>query len=245
MRSLAECPVGVLVAERLARSRVLDRFGIDYCCGGGQTLETACRDRQLSLAEVEKALLNDGEAAPGDGPDWRSEPLAALIRNIVEGHHSYLREELPRLGAMLEKVLDRHGPENPWLRDLSRTFLSLWDELFDHMRKEEVVLFPYVQRLEEAARSGQPAPRFHCGTVLQPIHVMEEEHRLAGAALARIRELTNDFQPPENACTTWRALWDGLEGLERDLHLHIHKENNILFPRAIELERQPLGAACR
>lgn len=245
MAMLAERTVGELVAERLDRSRVFDRFGIDFCCGGKQTLASACRSRRLPLAEVEAALREETSRVREEDVDWRNESLGALIQNIVNQHHVYLREELPRLGAMLDKVVAKHSAANPTLGELRRAYQGLWDELFDHMRKEELVLFPYVQRLEEAVGGGQAAPPFHGGTVLQPIAVMEAEHRSAGEALAKIRKLTNEYQAPEEACTTWRALWDGLEVLERDLHLHIHKENNILFPRAAELEQQRLPGASR
>ncbi len=235
MKSLAERTVGDVVAERLDRARVMEKFGIDYCCGGHRTLSEACRARNLPLAEVERALTAAGEPSD-DRTDWLHAPLAELIDNIVNGHHAYLRSELPRLGALLDKVVERHGDPRPSLRDLQRTFVGLWEELFNHMLKEELVLFPRVRRLEEASRGGGPGPHFHCGSVLQPIHMMEEEHRSAGQALEQIRGLTDDYRLPAEACNSWLALWHGLEQLETDLHLHIHKENNILFPQAAELE---------
>jgi len=238
MKTLAERTVGELVAERFDQPRVFDRYGIDYCCGGKQTLERACRARGLALADVEEALREAADHPRVDGVDWRSKPLGDLIHNILDLHHVFLREELPRLGAMLDRVVAKHGAEHAWLVELRQVYVGLWDELFDHMRKEELVLFPYVQRLEAAASAGQAAPAFPCGTVLQPIAVMEAEHQSAGEALAKMRLLTNGYQAPEDACTTWRALWHGLEALERDLHLHIHKENNLLFPRALELEQR-------
>jgi regulator of cell morphogenesis and NO signaling len=242
MRPLAERSVGELVAERPERARVLERLAIDYCCGGRRSLADACRQRNLSVSEVELALDIPRES-PADQPDWTQASLAALIADIVGHHHLYLRTELPRLGAMLDKVVARHGESNPHLSELQRTYIAMWDELRNHMMKEEMVLFPHVVRLEGAQANGMAAPRFHCSTVLQPIHVMEEEHRSAGNALAKMRALTNNYRPPVDACTTWLALWHGLEALEADLHWHIHKENNILFPRAAALEASlPLDA---
>lgn len=242
MTRLAERRVGELVAERPERARVLEQFAIDFCCGGQRSLADACCQRNLAVADVERALdVKDERSA--DQPDWTQAPLAALVADIVERHHAFLRAELPRLGAMLDKVVARHGDVHPFLRDLQRTYVAMWEELANHMLKEELVLFPQVVRLEEADASGGPAPQFHCGTVLQPIHVMEDEHRSAGNALAKMHDLANGYRPPADACTTWLALWHGLEALEADLHLHIHKENNILFPRAAELETSlPLDA---
>lgn len=242
MTRLAERKIGDLVAERPERARVLEQLAIDFCCGGQRSLADACRQRKLSVADVERALDVE-QNKTGDQPDWTQAPLAALVADIVGRHHAYLRSELPRLGAMLDKVVARHGDSLPFLHELQRTYLAMWEELFNHMMKEELVLFPHVVRLEDANSAGGPAPRFHCATVLQPIHMMEEEHRSAGNALAKMRELTNGYRPPADACTTWLALWHGLEALEADLHLHIHKENNILFPRAAAMEASlPLDA---
>ncbi|MDZ4784309.1 MAG: iron-sulfur cluster repair di-iron protein [Planctomycetia bacterium] len=242
MTLLAERRVGDLVAERPERARVLEQFAIDYCCGGQRSLADACRQRNLSVADVERAL-DIKEERTTDQPDWTQVPLATLVADIVDRHHTYLRAELPRLGAMLDKVVARHGDSHAFLHELQRTYIAMWEELANHMLKEELVLFPHVVRLEEADASGLPAPRFHCGTVMQPIHVMEDEHRSAGNALAKMRDLTNGYRPPADACSTWLALWHGLEALEADLHLHIHKENNILFPRAAALESSlPLDA---
>jgi regulator of cell morphogenesis and NO signaling len=236
MTTLAERPVGELVRECVERARVLDRLGIDYCCGGKRTLADACRERGLSADEIEAELAAAQPSAVPAESDWSQAPLAKLVENILSRHHVYLRSELPRLGGLLDKVVARHGNAHAEMRELQAVFVELWDELLSHMLKEEQILFPYIVRLEQAASSGQVPPGFHCCSALQPIAVMEHEHRLAGRALERIRELTNHYRPPEDACNSWRALWDGLAALEQDLHLHIHKENNILFSRAVELE---------
>ncbi|MBI3467042.1 MAG: iron-sulfur cluster repair di-iron protein [Planctomycetes bacterium] len=252
MTTLAERPLGELVRECVDRARVLERLGIDYCCGGKRTLADACRERGLSAEEVERELMAAGTIAGASENDWSQAPLAELVEDILTRHHAYLRSELPRLGDLLNKVVARHADMHAELPLLHETFAELWDELRSHMMKEERVLFPYIVRLEHAVQSRQALPQFHCSSVLQPIAVMEQEHRFVGEALERIRALTNNHEPPADACNSWRALWNGLAELEKDLHLHIHKENNILFPRAVELEAAVAqnapngqGVACR
>jgi regulator of cell morphogenesis and NO signaling len=181
----------------------------------------------------------DAALAGNDAPerDWNTAPLADLIGHIVSVHHEYLRRELPAVQARLDKVYrvynDRYGPT---LTGLPQVFAGLRAELEMHMRKEEMVLFPAIAAGEAAADAGLPLPRSPFGTVANPIRMMEAEHDSAGQALTRIREITSDYALPEHACVTYRALMSGLEELERDLHLHIHLENNILFPRAGKLE---------
>jgi len=229
----AALPVSALVRERQDRAGVLETFGIDYCCHGATTLSAACRERGLSLEEVRRALEeSDASSAHSDEADWDRASLASLTDHIVARHHAYLREQLPRIGALLEKVVAKHADNHPDLIELREVYTGLWNELVNHMMKEEQVLFPYICLLDEALRKGQPAPQFHCGSVRQPIQVMEDEHQSAGDALRRMRELTLGFRPPEDACDAYRKLMNDLRGLEGDLHLHIHKENNILFPRA-------------
>jgi regulator of cell morphogenesis and NO signaling len=233
----ADVPVSTLVRERQGRVGVLEKFGIDYCCHGATTLANACRERGLSVEEVRRALeASVASPAESDEADWARESLQSLVDHIVARHHSYLREQLPRIGALLEKVIAKHADKHPSLVELRGVYAGLCNELAHHMMKEEQVLFPYIRLLEEARDKGQPAPPFHCGSVQQPIRVMEDEHRTAGDALRRMRDLTLGFQPPTDACDAYRKLMDDLRGLEGDLHLHIHKENNILFPRAAAVE---------
>ena len=231
-----EKTVGEIAAEHPASVRVFEKLQIDYCCGGGRPLAEACRERGLSadqvVAEVEKA------EAPAEAPrDWTAVPLAALVDHILARHHTYLRAELPALAARLLKVLDAHGQNHgDSLVPLRETFEGLQNELASHMMKEEMILFPLIQRLEAADKQGGGLPPAHCGSIRNPITVMEYEHDSAGAALREMRRLTGGYTPPPDACPTYRALLQGLRELETDLHLHIHLENNILFPRAAELE---------
>jgi len=158
--------------------------------------------------------------------------LTELADHIEQVHHTYLKAELPRLDAMTEKVLEVHGESDPRLADVRRAFVGLHQELSSHLMKEEQILFPMIRQLE----SSSHVPAFHCGSVANPIRQMEYEHDSAGKALAVMRASTDDYRPPEWACNTYRAMLDGLKQLEWDLHQHIHKENNVLFPKAIRRE---------
>ncbi len=226
--------VGQMVVERPQRSRVFDRLHIDYCCGGKRTLEEACAKRGLDLeavlAELE-AFDAEAEAQP-DAVRPADLTMTELADDIERTHHAYLREELPRLGDLVKKVSAVHGQAHPWLTGLTSVYAELVGELEPHRLKEEQILFPMIRELDRAAT----APSFHCGSVGNPIRMMEMEHQNAGAALDRIREMTTDYETPEDACNSFRAMLSGLEHLEADLHLHIHKENEILFPKASEME---------
>jgi regulator of cell morphogenesis and NO signaling len=228
-----ETPIGQLVRERPARSRVFDSLQIDYCCGGKRSLRDACRRRDVSPTEaLERILESDLISEAGDLVDAESMTLTELADHIEQRHHTYLKNELPRLDRMTEKVSRVHGKKEPRLIEVRQAFLSLRAELEPHMIKEERVLFPMVRELEASFRLSQLS---RC-SVAGPIGQMEHEHASAGDALATIRRATDGFVPPEWACNTYRAMLDGLEHLERDMHQHIHKENNVLFPKALQLE---------
>ena len=223
-----------IAANSLAAVRVFEQLGIDYCCGGKRPLDEVCKDKGLDTAAVRREI-EAAEEAGSRGPDrdWNLARLSELIAHIVDVHHSYLRRELPAVQTRVEKVYrvynERYGPT---LTGLPEVFGALKEELESHMLKEEMVLFPAVQAIE----AGVQLPASPCGGLANPIRVMEFEHENAGQALARIREITGDFSVPEHACVTYRALMSSLAELERDLHLHIHLENNILFPGAQKLE---------
>jgi regulator of cell morphogenesis and NO signaling len=225
--------VGQLVASRPSRSRVFQNLGIDFCCGGKITLEEAARRKSLDPQTV-LAMLVAGESDPGpSGPDPALLGLAELCDHIEQKHHAYLKSELPRLEAMLVRVARAHGERFPWMVQVLETFGPFSAEMFQHMAKEERVLFPLIRSLE----AGHAGASGHCGgTVANPIRLMEHDHDDAGAALARMRELTNGYTPPPQACNTFRAALDALAELERDTHEHVHKENNILFPAAMKRE---------
>ncbi len=227
--------VGELVVEQPGRSRIFERFSIDYCCGGKKTLADACKATGASPDAVIDALTHPESNNPSTSEaDWSNARMGELIDHILTKHHAYLRTELPRLSEMGEKVARVHGHRFDWLSECHRVFEGLRAELEQHMMKEEQVLFPMIREMEA---SGARASS-HCGNLQNPISVMEHEHDNAGQALARLRELTGAFVPPDDACNTFRAWLHGLAELEADLHEHIHEENNILFPSAQKLESQ-------
>lgn len=222
--------VADLVVEQPTRARVFERFGIDYCCGGRVPLAQACADRGVPLSDVLEALSQPLVPGPED-IDWAGATLAALVDHVVTVHHGYLRDELPQLMALVEKVAGRHGEGHPELLEVRETFAGLADELATHMFKEEQILFPACLALEQGA-----APAFPFGSVGNPIAMMIHEHDEVAAALGRIRQLTGDFEPPAGACTSYRAMLDRLHALDLDVRRHVHEENNVLFPRALALE---------
>ena len=212
-RSLAE-----LVLERPAHVRVLERLGLDYCCGGKRSLAEACTERGLDTATVIVFLESELEPSASESADWTTAPLADLCAHIAQVHHERLRWELPRLADLAERAVVAHGAERPELHEVRDVLLSLRSELEEHIVDEEQRLFPAilageVPGAEELAR-------------------LEREHDEAGAALHRLRELTAGYDTEHGLCNTHRALLDGLHGLELDLHQHVHEENNVLFPRA-------------
>jgi regulator of cell morphogenesis and NO signaling len=229
--------VGELASASLAAVRVFERHGIDYCCGGKRPLEEACRELGLAPEQVQSEIDRAMAAPEGQGTDWSAAPLPQLVRHILATHHEYLKLELPRLGQRLEKVMKIYGEKDAeTLAGLPGPFGALSAELDGHMHKEELLLFPAIERYEAAVSSGSPLPPLPFGSIANPIRVMEREHDSAGNALRQMRDATRGYRVPEHACVTYRSLLDGLRELEADLHKHIHLENNILFPRAIALE---------
>lgn len=226
--STATPTIGELVAERPARSRVFEELGIDYCCGGKVSFAQACARRGLQPEAVRQRLAEVDAEGVSDGTDWAAAPLADLCGHIIATHHAYLRRELPRLGGLLGKLAGVHGDRHPELRDTLAVFEPFAAELLDHMAKEERVLFPLIIWIESG--DVEPTP-----FVLQPIAVMEAEHDDAGRALAEMRRLTGGYTVPPDGCNTFRAAMAGLADLEANMHTHVHKENNILFPRAARL----------
>lgn len=228
-----DAPVGQWAMDYPQLIPVLERHQIDYCCGGDRTLANACHaagvDLQEVLAEMSQ-IESDGDDA--STVDWSTAGLADLCDHIEQTHHAFLREALPRLAQLATKARNAHADDHPKLVAVAETFRELFAELVPHMLKEEQILFPAIRCLEDAE---QPIA-FPFGSVHNPIHMMEHEHDQAGAALRKLRELTGGYHVPDDACPTYRALLVGLAQLEADLHEHIYKENNILFPRAAQLE---------
>jgi regulator of cell morphogenesis and NO signaling len=227
----SQSTLGDLVTADPSLARQLERHGLDYCCGGSRTIAEACASQRLDVDAVIAELTIDTDPP---SPAWTTMGAGDLVDHIEATHHSYLWEELPRLGALIEKVTSVHGARHPELDDVARYFDSLRGDLEPHLRKEERVLFPMIRELVAA----RVQPKFHCGSVRNPISMMEREHEIAGALLARLRELTGGYTPPADGCTSYEMLYRGLAELEADTHLHVHKENNVLFPMVERIERQ-------
>ena len=222
--------VADLVVEQPARARVFERFGIDYCCGGKTPLQTACAERGLDVGVVTAALAEPG-AGEAEDIDWKDASVGELVEHIVGQHHAYLREELPPLGALVEKVARAHGDAHPELEEVREAFGAVQQELSSHMLKEEQILFPACLTL-----AGDGEAHFAFGSVSAPIGAMLHEHDEVAGLLTRLRELTAGYEPPADACNSYRSMLDRLDTLERDTHRHVHEENNVLFPRALALE---------
>lgn len=233
----AEKTVREIALEDPTSIRVFEALGIDYCCGGKKSLSDACSGAAVDLTRVLKLLdqaKRDPNSPESDG--WNERGLGELSRHIVEKHHAFVRQETPRIQSLLVKVMAKHGAAHTELAQIERLFAEIAQELATHMMKEEQVLFPYIERMEQAVLNGNPVPPAFFGTVKRPIASMVAEHDDAGALLAQMRDLSDGFVPPTGACATFVALYGALEDFERDLHHHVHLENNILFPRAIEME---------
>ncbi len=215
-------------------ARELERRSLDYCCGGRRTLADACAAAGLDAAVVAGEL---GSIASRGPADWAHLNPADLVDHLEFTHHAYLHDELPRLTVLATKVASVHGSRHPELPDVQRSYAQLRADLEPHLMKEERVLFPMIREMATA----ENAPTFHCGSLRNPISVMLAEHDRAGELLAQLRVLTDGYTPPDDACASYRALYAGLDELEADTHLHVHKENNRLFPAVVELERR-LGA---
>lgn len=226
--------VGKLVAEQPARAQVFEQYGIDYCCGGKTSLLNACSTKQVDIHTVLVALQECEHTTPPPNKNWNTATLTSLCDHIEEVHHAYLQIALPRISALIRKVVQAHGDKHPHLARVQTVFEAMRSELEQHMVKEEQILFPLCRNLEATENPFS----FNQMRVHNPVGVMIAEHEEAGAALKEMRTLTNDYTPPSNACNTFRAMLHALEECERDLHQHIHLENNILFPRAEAKEQQ-------
>jgi regulator of cell morphogenesis and NO signaling len=239
MQVIEDPTVAEIASKSLAAVRVFETLGIDYCCGDKRPLAEVCRTKGLDVDAVQRQLDEAAMASPQSARDWTVEPLRDLIDHIVNTHHAYLNRELPAIGMRAVKVYrvynQRYGPTLTGLPDV---FDRLRSELEMHMRKDEMVLFPAIVACEAAINAGDPPPQCPIGPLANPIAMMEAEHESAGEALVKIRDITQNFFVPDYACVTYRAMISGLRELEEDLHMHVHLENNVLFPRAMQIERR-------
>jgi regulator of cell morphogenesis and NO signaling len=225
----------IALANPAAR-QVLEDAGLDYCCGGGRSLQEACLHANVSREEIlDRLRANAMDIAPED-LNWMAAPLWELTRHLREKHHRYVREAIPRTQALSDKVSTKHGQSHPELVGIGKLFAEVGREMILHIEKEEQILFPYIDGLERAVNThGSVEPPFF-QTVKNPIRAMIEEHDRAGDLLRQIRVLASEYTPPRDACTSFKAMYEALREFEGDLHRHVHLENNVLFPRAVELE---------
>ena len=227
-----EMTLGAIVTSHPSLARELERRKLDYCCGGAITLGQACRDAGLDAELVAGELASSiGDEGPAS---WAHLDVDDLVAHLVETHHRYLWDELPRLEALLDTVVEVHGDRHPELHEIAACFHAIRADIEPHLVKEERVLFPAIRQLA----SAPTAPTFGFGSIGNPISAMLRDHDELGALLQDLRTSTNDYAVPDDGCASYRALFDGLAQLEADTHLHVHKENNILFPAAIRMERQ-------
>ena len=218
--------------------RVFEKHKIDFCCGGRVPFTQACKnagaDSMVVLTELDQVLQSPNTNVNDD----LTKTAGDLIKHIVRTHHDFTRSEIDRLRPLADKVVSRHGESHSELAEIRDLFNNLAEELLIHMSKEEVMLFPYIERLERAVETNGVPPMPHFGTVNNPVQMMMYEHDQAGEMLRKMRALSADYTAPDGACPSYKGLYAGLQYLEADLHRHIHLENNILFPQAIDFEKQ-------
>lgn len=237
MNTVKERTVGQIVTDDYRAAQIFRNYGLDFCCGGNLTIEEACEKKDVDPSKVHTALqgLTDENGKEDNYDQWS---LDFLVDYIVNNHHQFSRKKLPEIGAYAKKVAKVHGERHPELMEIYYEFTKLHSEMINHLDKEEELLFPYIKEMVEAEKNNEAPEQPDYISAANPVSMMEDEHDNAGAAIAKIRELSNDFTPPEDACTTYRILFENLEGFEKDLHKHVHLENNILFPKALELEKR-------
>ena len=239
--TLADETLGQLAAKDIRKAQVFKKFALDFCCGGKRTVREACTAKGIDVAIVEQELLQTGDAVFSRALPYNKWSPDFLAIFIVNTHHQYVRSVLPDIRSTAAKVMKVHSGDHPELVDIHQLVESINEELILHMMKEEKILFPYIYELILARDGDASVYRSQFRTVTNPIHMMEMEHEIVGEALSKIRELSNNYTLPVDACASYRFLYQLLQEFEEDLHLHVHLENNILFPKAIELEKQILA----
>ncbi len=232
---MAEQKVSEVVASNIKTAHVFKKYGIDFCCGGGISIERACNKHAIQMDQLIADLMRVDQAVL-PAQNYNNWPLDFLMDYIIQTHHSYVLEAVDMIKSYAAKVVKVHGEGHPPVIEINELFLRVASELQFHMQKEEQILFPFIRKLvqEQKDKTSSLAPHF--GSVANPIAMMEQEHELAGDLLKKIAVLSNNYTPPEWACNTFKALYAKLDEFEQDLHIHVHLENNILFPKAIALE---------
>lgn len=235
---LTSLTLAQIVNSNHKAAAVFEKYHLDFCCKGKRSLAQACAEQQLPLGSI-TTELETVFAAPGENlVDFEKMTVAQLTEYIVNTHHAYLKNELPQLNAYLQKVTSKHGDRHHELYKIFETFAALKEEMEMHMQKEELILFPRIKELEKLAANEPANLQLNIAYIQSPINMMEMEHDHAGTLLNEIKLLSNDYTPPQDACTTYRLSFAALKAFELDLHQHVHLENNILFPKAIQTFRE-------
>ena len=238
MNVLEQPTIGYFVAKDFRSAAVFSKYGIDFCCKGNRTIEESCENKGLDFFLIEKEVASVLETKSDGAIDFKSWPSDLLIDYIEKTHHRYVEEKSTVLVAFLDKLCKVHGHNHPELFAIKELFDGCAGELAQHMKKEELILFPFIKKLENAISTGQVIEQPHFGTVENPIAMMKHEHENEGDRFVKIAELTNNYTPPNDACNTYKVTFSMLQEFEQDLHKHIHLENNILFPKAIEMQNR-------
>ncbi|MCF8274204.1 MAG: iron-sulfur cluster repair di-iron protein [Flavobacteriaceae bacterium] len=234
MNTIDNKTVAEVVAENIKTAHVFKKYGIDFCCGGGVTIDKACEKKNLDYFKLKEELLNVDEAPKAY--NYNAWNLDFLIDHILNVHHAYVVETIPLILQYANRVAEVHGHHYSEVKEINKMFNEVANELTSHMKKEEMVLFPYIKSLLLHENENKPLNLPPFGTVKNPIAMMESEHEAVGDIFKEIAKLSNNYTPPEDACNTFKALYAALDEFEQDLHQHIHLENNILHPKAKELE---------
>jgi regulator of cell morphogenesis and NO signaling len=233
---LSSLSLAQIVNSNHRAASVLEKYHLDFCCKGKRSLEEACAEQQLMVTaitdELENLFLNENDKS---SIDFEKMNLTQLCDYIVQTHHDYVKSEMPQIYAYLHKVSSKHGERHPELYKIFQIFAAVKEEMEGHMKKEELVLFPRIKELQKLADNEKAQLQLSIGYLQSPITVMEQEHDHAGTLLNDIRIFSNDYTPPQDACTTYRLCFAALKAFEMDLHQHVHLENNVLFPKAITM----------
>lgn len=229
--------IGEIVAEDFRTAAIFKKYGIDFCCKGGRTIEEACSPKSLDKDQIYSDIENLPKT-DGNSIDFNSWPLDLLADYVEKTHHRYVEEKTPVLQQFLDKLCKVHGGAHPELFEIRDLFFASAQDLAAHMKKEELILFPFVKNMVKAKISNEAIQQPHFGTVENPVNMMKHEHTVEGERLRKIADLTNEYTPPADACNTYKVTFAMLQDFENDLHKHIHLENNILFPKAIQLEKE-------
>ena len=235
--SLSSLSLAQIVNSNHRAASVFEKYHLDFCCKGKRSLEQACSEQQLAISEVTADLKNIFTKDDHISIDFEKMDLIQLADYIVQTHHAYVKNEMPQIYAYLQKVASKHSERHPELFKIFQTFNAVKEEMEGHMKKEELILFPRIKELQKLANRENANLQLNITYLQSPITVMEQEHDHAGSLLNDIRILSNDYTPPQDACTTYRLSFAALKAFELDLHQHVHLENNILFPKAISMFR--------